>query len=82
MWRLWLGFNVSHGVGAFVFGLLCLLVAAHDFALVGQIGAMRPLTIAVSATYCALSIGFWFYVPAIITGGATACFTVAAVLSS
>jgi hypothetical protein len=80
MWRLWLGFNISHGIGAFMFGLLCLLIASHDFALVQSIDAIRPLTIAVSAAYLALSLRFWFYVPAIITGGATICFAVAAVL--
>lgn len=81
MYSLWLGFNISHGLGAFIFGLLCLLVAVHDFALVESIDAIRPLTIAVSAAYLALSLRFWFYVPAIVTGGATACFTVATVLS-
>jgi hypothetical protein len=82
MWRLWLGFNISHGLGAFTFGLLCLLIAVHDFALVESIRAIRPLTIAFAAAYLALSIRFWFYVPAIATGAATACFTVAAVLSA
>lgn len=82
MWRLWLGFSISHGIGAFVFGLVCLLIAVHDFMLVEHIGAMRPLTVAVSATYFVLSLGFWFYVPAILTTGATACFAVAAVLST
>jgi hypothetical protein len=81
MWRLWLGFNISHGIGAFTFGLLCLLIAIHDFALVENIEAIRSLTVVVSAAYLALSLRFWFYVPAIVTGGATACFTIAAVLS-
>jgi phosphoglycerol transferase MdoB-like AlkP superfamily enzyme len=58
MWRLWLGFNISHGLGVFAFSLLCL-----------------PLS------YLALSLRFWFYVPAIATGTATVCFTVAAILS-
>ncbi|MET0603387.1 MAG: hypothetical protein ABW167_15480 [Baekduia sp.] len=78
MWRIWLGFNASHGIGAFAFGLLCLLIAVHDFALVTSIGALRPLTIAVSGAYFALSLRFWFYAPALITGGACACFTIAA----
>jgi hypothetical protein len=81
MWRLWLGFNISHGLGAFLFGLLCLLIALHDFELIKSIDAIRPVTVAVSAAYLALSLRFWFYVPAIITGGATICFTFAAVLS-
>lgn len=78
MWRLWLGFNISHGVGAFVFGLLCLLLATHNFTLVDSIDALRPLTVAVAAAYFVLSLRFWFYVPAIITGCATAFFTIAA----
>jgi hypothetical protein len=82
MWRFWLGFNISHGLGAFTFGLLCLLIATHDFELVERIDAIRPLTIAFSAAYLALSLRFWFYVPAIIAGTATACFTIATVLSA
>ena len=82
MWNAWLGFNISHGLGVFSFGLLCLLIATHDFELVESIEALRPLTIAFSAAYLALSLRFWFYVPALITGSATACFTVATVLSA
>jgi hypothetical protein len=82
MWSFWLGFNISHGLGAFTFGLLCLLIAAHDFQLVERIDAMRPLTIAIPAAYVALAFRFWFYVPAAAAGSATACFTIAAVLSA
>jgi len=82
MWRFWLGFNISHGLGAFTFGLLCLLIATHDFKLVEGIDALRPLTIAFSAACLALSLRFWFYATTILTGIATACFTVATVLSA
>lgn len=82
MWRVWLGIHISHGLGVFTVGLLCLIIATHDFELVERIDALRPLTIAFSAAYLALSLGFWFYGPAILTGIATACFTVAAVLSA
>ncbi len=82
MWRAWLGFNISHGLGLAAFGLVCLLVATHDFALVERIGALRPLTIGFSATYLVLSLRFWFYGPVLLTGTATVCFTVAAVLSA
>jgi hypothetical protein len=82
MWRVWLGIHISHGLGVLVFGLLCLLIATHDFELVERIGALRPLTIAFSAAYLALSLRFWFYGPAIITGTSTACFTVAMVLTA
>jgi hypothetical protein len=82
LWRVWLGIHISHGIGVCVFGLLCLLIATHDFALVESISALQPLTIAFSAAYLVLSVRFWFYGPVVITGTATACFTVAAVLSS
>ena len=82
MWNAWLGFNVSHGLGIFAFALLCLLIAVHDFALVEEVWAIRPLTIAVAAVYLALSLRFWFYGPVIVCGAATICFTVATVLSA
>ena len=82
MWRVWLGIHISHGLGIFTFGLLCLLIATHDFTLVERIDAIRPLTIAFSAAYVVLSLRFWFYGPVLITAIATACFTVATVLSA
>jgi hypothetical protein len=82
MWRVWLGINISHGLGVFTFGLLCLVIATYDFTLVERIDAIRPITIAFSAAYLALSLRFWFWGPVLITGTATACFTVATVLSA
>jgi hypothetical protein len=82
MWKVWLGIHLSHGIGVFTFGLLCVLIAAHDFELVERIDAIRPLAIAFSAVYLAISLRFWFYGPTIIAASATACFTIAAVLSA
>jgi hypothetical protein len=82
MWRAWLGFNISHGLGIFTFALLCLLIAAQDFSLVERIHVLRPLAIAFSAVYLAISLRFWFWGPVLITGTATVCFTVAALLSA
>ena len=82
MWRVWLGINMTHGLGIFAFGLLCLLIAIQDFDTVERIDAIRPLTIGFSGALLAVSLRFFFYGPVIITGIATACFTVAAVLSA
>ena len=82
MWRLWLGLHFTHGLGIFTFGLLCLLIATQDFELVERIDAIRPLAIAFSGALLAISLRFFFYGPVIITGTATACFTIAAVLSA
>jgi len=81
IWRLWLGFNLSHGLGVFAFGLLCLLIGTHDFALVQSIGGLQTLTIAIPAAYLAISLFFWFYVPALVGAVATACFIVSATLA-
>ena len=80
MWKVWLGINVSHGLGIFTFGLLCLLIGAHDFALVERIDGLQPLTIAFPALLIALSMRFWFWGPLLISTSSTACFTAAAVL--
>lgn len=82
MWQVWLGVHITHGLGIFTFGLLCLLIATQDFGLVERIDAIRPLTIAFSAALLAVSLRFFFYGPVIITASATACFTVSAVLSA
>ena len=82
MWHAWLGFNISHGLGVFAFGLVCLLIAVHDFALVGQVPALRALTIALPAAYLVVALRFWFWQPALIVATSTACFLVSAVLSA
>lgn len=81
IWTFWLGFNVSHGLGALAFGLLCLAVSLEDFDLVKSIDALRPLTIAVAAAYFAIALRYWFNAVRILTGTATGCFVIAAVLS-
>jgi len=81
MWRVWLGVHIVFGMGIFTVGLLLLLLATYDFELVEQIDAIRPLAIAFSASVLVVALRFFFYGPVIITGTATACFTVAAVLS-
>jgi hypothetical protein len=78
MWRLWLGFNASHGLGVFTFGLVCLLIALHDYTLVERIGGLQALTIAFPAVYCVIAVRYWFYAVGFVTFSILACFTVAA----
>jgi hypothetical protein len=82
MWRAWLGFNISHGLGVFTFGLLLMLIALQSFKLVEQVDAIQPLSIAIPAVYLVVALRFWFYGPVIITATSTACFIVAAALST
>jgi hypothetical protein len=78
MWRLWLGFNASHGLGVFTFGLVCLLIALHDYTLVEDIGGLQALTIAFPAVYFVIAVRYWFYAIGFVTAGIFACFTLAA----
>lgn len=81
-WSVWLGVHMTHGLGIFAFGLLCLLIATQDFELVETIDVIRPLAIAFSGSLLAISLRFFFRGPVLITGTSTACFIVATVLSA
>ncbi|HEX8119789.1 MAG TPA: hypothetical protein VF549_00855 [Solirubrobacteraceae bacterium] len=80
VWRVWLGVHMTHGLGIFTFGLLCLLIALQDYALVERIDVLRPMAIAFSAALLAICLRFFFYGPVIVATTSTVCFTLAAVL--
>lgn len=80
MWRAWLGFNITHGLGLIFFGLTVLLIGIHDFGLIRAVPPLLPVIAVVSATYCVLSLRFFFWAPTVATGVATTCFLVAMVL--
>jgi hypothetical protein len=82
MLSVWRGVHLTHGLGIFTVGLFCLVIATYDFDLIERIDAIRPIAVAFSAALFAISLRFFFYGPAIVTGIATACFTVATVLSA
>ena len=81
MWRLWVGFNASHGIGAvhygLVFGILAVTVPDVLFASV----PLMIVAIAVPVAYLLVGLKYWFRVPT--TGvGITAALAIAAVTVS
>ncbi len=72
MWDAWLGFNLSHGLGAVIFGLVCVGAGffARELALPKVILLVPVL---VGAIYFLLAIRFWFRVPAFGIAIATGC---------
>jgi hypothetical protein len=76
MWRAWLGFNISHGIGVFFFGLIYLTLALSDFTLLSSITLLPYLAFAVSVSYLVLSVKYWFHIPAIGSGIGATCFFV------
>jgi hypothetical protein len=64
MWDAWLGFNLSHALGALVFGLVC--IGAGVFARrLGLPKATLLIPVLVGVIYFLLAIRFWFRVPAV-----------------
>lgn len=64
MWDAWLGFNLSHGLGAVIFGVVC--VGAGVFARsLALPKATLLIPVLVGLIYFMLAIRFWFRVPAV-----------------
>jgi hypothetical protein len=73
MWDAWLGFNISHGLGTLFFGAVCIAAGVYLEAL----SLPKPVLLIpalVGLMYFALAIRFWFRVPAVGIGAATAFF--------
>jgi hypothetical protein len=65
MWRAWIGFNLSHSLGAVLFGLVLLFVGRSEEEFTRQARLFLPLAIVVSAAYLVLAIKYWFRIPAL-----------------
>lgn len=74
MWRAWVGFNLSHSLGAVLFGSFVLAIGRSAESFAAQVAVCVPLATLFAATYLAIGIRYWFRAP--ITGIAIslACF--------
>ena len=80
MWRAWVGFNLSHSLGAVVFGLLYLLLAVLEFDVLTSRPVFVYLAVIIGGIYVTLSLKYWFIVPTVGTGLGTLCFLLGAVM--
>jgi len=64
MWDAWLGFNISHGLGTIMFGLICLGAGLFARSLALPKAALL-IPVLVGAIYLLLAVRFWFRVPAV-----------------
>jgi hypothetical protein len=76
LWLTWVGFNLSHSLGAILFGAVVLLIGRSRASFEGQAGVFLPLAVLVSATYLVLGVRYWFRTPIIGISLATGCFLV------
>jgi hypothetical protein len=75
MWRAWLGFNISHGFGLFLFGIAYLTISLIDFSFIVFCQPLIPIAIFGSAGYLLLAMRYWYYAPAVGSGLGLVCFT-------
>jgi len=76
MWDAWLGFNISHGLGALIFGVI--VVFLGDYLILIEPPKMLLLApVIIGFIYFYLAVRFWFYLPVIGISLATICFIVA-----
>ena len=69
------GFNLSHGLGAIVFGVAVLADWAQSRAsFEAQASVFLPLAVLVSATYLVLGLRYWFRTPIMGISLASICF--------
>jgi hypothetical protein len=76
MWQGWVGFNLSHSLGAMMFAAACFIVAACFGIFAFSPWALFALA-AVSSLYLLMAVQYWFRIPIIGTAVATGCLTAA-----
>lgn len=61
MWDAWIGFNLSHSLGAILFGAVCIATGVSTNVPWPMFAAL----VFIAAIYEVLALRFWFRVPAI-----------------
>lgn len=74
MWRAWVGFNASHGLGAITFGFLYgYLALAHPDVLFGSL-PLLGFGLAALVAYLVLAKAYWFSTPLMGIGISLVCY--------
>lgn len=76
VWRAWIGFNLSHSLGAVMFGAAC-LIAGLLLKTLSPPRAALFIPVAIASLYALLAVRYWFRIPVIGTALATFCFAAA-----
>ena len=63
MWLAWVGFNLSHSLGAVAFGAFVLVIGMNRVSFAQQATVAVPLSLLVSAAYLCLAVKYWFRIP-------------------
>jgi len=74
LWLAWVGFNLSHSLGAILFGVVVLLIGRNQATFQAQAALFLPLAILVSGVYLVLGVRYWFRTPIVGITVSTVCF--------
>ena len=77
MWRAWIGFNLSHSLGAVLFGVVVVLVGRTSASFGYNAALFLPLAVVISIAYLSLGIAYWFHTPIIAIGLSVLLFSAA-----
>lgn len=80
LWLAWVGFNLSHSLGAVLFGVVVLLIGRSPAAFTANSAAFVPLAIVVTGLYLAIGLRYWFRTPIVGIILSSVCFVSSGVL--
>jgi hypothetical protein len=80
LWLAWVGFNLSHSLGAVLFGAVVLLIGRSPASFRAEAGMFLPLAVVVSGLYLVLGVRYWFRTPIIGIALSGVCFLASWVL--
>lgn len=80
LWLTWVGFNLSHSLGAVLLGAVVVLIGRSAASFAAQAGVFLPLAVLVSGAYLAIGVRFWFRTPIIGIACSVVCFAASWVL--
>ena len=80
LWLTWVGFNLSHSLGAVLFGVVVLLVGRNPATFAANWSAFVPLAIVVSGAYLVIGLRYWFRTPIVGIIISSVCFVSSCVM--
>jgi len=80
LWLAWIGFNLSHSLGAMVFGAVVLLIGRSPASFQSEARVFVPLAVVVSGLYLVLGLRYWFRTPIVGSALSGVCFVTSWIL--
>ena len=74
LWLSWVGFNLSHSLGAVLFGVVVLLIGRSPATFAANWPTFVPLAMVVSGAYLAIGLRYWFRTPIVGIIVSSVCF--------